>query len=249
MTTLNQSANDSDPFAEANRIKSIAVPEHGFVLWWHPRSMCTSLKAWALRLCGYEVVQPPGSNWMVKDETVHIAVHRLLQYDPSQHGDLLHFSVVKHPLSRLASHFSQQTRDQTDQRLYLDYRKPPLGRWPGGTFRRYVDLLVNVPQEFVDNHVQRQSYMLPDEVFIVRSERLKEEWPPLMRRLGMLEELPPRYNVTPTTDHAECCADWTIQELFEREARPKWRHFYDRELLEKAALHYQEDMVRFGYGL
>ncbi len=237
-----------DTYIDCSR--GIAVPQHGFVLWWNARAMCTSLKTWLFRLLGYTVTfRSTTTGWTVRGQSVHLALGLLPGYEPQQHAHLFQFVVVKHPLARLASHFRQQAHCP-GPRLHLDTRGPLLNEWPGGTFRRYVEMLVDVPQEYVDPHVRRQGCGLPSLDAVVRSERLKRDWPPVMRRVGLPEgAYPPLCNKSPLTPAVPCCADWPIEQFAETNARPPWHCFYDGALKRLAQQYYCSDFERFGYAL
>jgi len=240
--------------ARIDASRSMVVPEHGFVLWFHPRSMSTSLKAWVLELLGYEVVATGGTPaWTVEGRSIHAARDLAPSYDPQLHEDFFHFTVVKHPLARLASHFRQQAHVVKAHRLHLDTRYEPLNEWPEGTFRKYVEKLVNVPQEYVDPHVQQQSWPIPaNHVFVVQSEHLNRDWPNAVTALAAAGR-PPRHNVSrqtpPDTYLGGYCADWPIRWFAERDCWPRWEVFYDDTLLGLAAEHYRPDFERFGYGV
>jgi hypothetical protein len=160
---------------------SLVCESHRFVLWWHAKSACTTLKAWYLDLFSYTITDVPELGVFANGMSVHNRIGGWNnQYDPKRHEGYFHFTVVRHPLARFVSHWDQQVAAQN-----------------AGDLLSYARETVVTPQEVCDPHLSRQHrhlWGLPMH-HVLRIEELDEGWVPLMQLLGLPEQPLPLRNV------------------------------------------------------
>lgn len=195
---------------------SLISDPHRFVLWWHAKSGCTTLKVWYLDLFGYQCEQiNDGTHnmWAANGESVHSRIHQWKnKFNPKEHENYFHFTVVRHPLARLVSHWDQQVTSGTEKR----------------SLARYIQYVVAEPQATVDPHIARQHARLADVKMNlwIRLEEINNYW------LGLMDFLQLPAKPLPVRNR--------------RGAGDKWEEVLSDKTLRKIAeQHYEEDLALY----
>jgi len=160
------------PF-QFERENSLVWEPGRWVLWWHAKAACTSLKSWYLDLCRFRVARNALGQWGVGQSSVHNFVGpRGSHFDPDRHRNYFHWTVVRHPLARIVSHWDQQGVDKL------------------GSLAEYVRELVVLGPDGQDIHVMPQVLGLWGLSMhaVLRLEEIGEAWPRMMRFLGLPDD-------------------------------------------------------------
>lgn len=220
----------------------------GFVLWWHPKAACTSLKCWFLRTMGFHIARLGDGPWVTMEhgESIHSVCNGLLPYDPECHELLRHVTVPRDPRARLVSHFRQRLSTLGWSGV-IDVRGPRK-EFCCQTFREFVAGVCATPSERLEHHLSHQATVIPPvRIEVMPFEQLPFLWPRFLRSLG----LPPRPLLSRNFGRHQrataCCADWPAGRLAALPYGPTWRSYYDDSLAAMVARKYHDDFRRFGY--
>ncbi len=225
---------------------SLVNEECGFVLWWHAKAGCTSLKAWYLETMGEPVPDELRSPIISQDLSVHQACDDMPRYEAEKHAKLIHFTVVRNPFSRLVSHFRQQVSAGPLGLLDID---KTLQQQRYDSFRQFVGVVCGTPEHRMESHIMPYSRVLRGVCLhaILPLEKIDDGcgWLALMRAL----ELPQKYLAwrmrTPHTDDTAFCGDWPSERFREDYSRPAWPCYYDDTLRQQVKEKYHDDFERF----
>lgn len=231
-------------------LNSLVNEKRGFVLWWHAKAGCTSLKSWYMETMGQPAPELLGSPMLPDGTSVHGACENMPHYNPKKHANLIHFTVVRNPLPRLVSHFRQQIAAQPQPgwragpAWNLDTGRAPQRQYYC-TFREYVGVICSVPDYRLESHVHPYSHTLKGlpSVLEIHLEEIDQSWPDLLRALGLLPQ-PLAWRMPTIYTTTEFCGDWLLKR-FPVNVMPQWQCYYDTELQQQVREKYHEDFERF----
>lgn len=150
----------------------IVLQQIGVVYWVVPKCGCTSLKAWAAKLCGFEFQQ---------NRDVH-DLPFVITHDPNNYSGFFHFAVHRHPIERLHSSWVDKIKpDQRNDGLYYNGVEGTVfrryyPRFSGGmSFREFVETVITIPWGDADPHFLPQHLQTPTAATIFRLENLTAE--------------------------------------------------------------------------
>ena len=219
--------------------RSLVSVEHKFVLWWHQKAACTTLRAWFAQVLGHEV------DWTFGPQVNGRSIHALPMpiYAPKQHGGYYHFTVVRNPRARLVSHY----RQQIVQPGYTTNGERTHHQQAYSSFRDFVGIVCTTPPERLDQHVAPQWPVVEGVKLdaVVHLEQMEAEWAPVVAKLGV-DHIPLRpVNLHRYTEPVECCADWRPEQFLDEGLRPPWECYYDDTLLAITQIPFAEDLERW----
>jgi len=209
--------------------RSLVCEQYRFVLWWHPKAACSSLKKW------FYLVENNGKS---PPSDIHVYYNRhAVKYRCDKYGGFFHFTVVRHPLARLVSHYRQQIRAPA---FNLDLSRPRIQQ-AYSSFREFIGIVCSTPDERLNAHVAPQWPAIEDVEMdaIYRLENISRHCP-LLSGAGVPEYGLPEGSL-PQVNIDECCADWREEQFRQSDIRPRWQHYYDETLRSLVRFRFSSD--------
>lgn len=177
---------------------------------------------------------------MVGEIPIHQYVVQFALEPDNLCDDYFHFTVVRHPLARLVSHYRQQIDGQPAFSLIEDRS---IGGQTYDTFRDFAELvLLNNPNS-LDAHV---APMFPaiDGIRLdmsLTTTSMNHMW----NTLPIQGNVPLPDRGRKDTKMVSCCADWPSERFLETNERPPWQCYYDSDLRKDAIAYFSQDVSRW----
>ena len=219
-----------------------------FVLWWHAKCACTSLKCCVAQTVGKEVTwlnaNQASAGWGCEGTLIHATMLRDPAYEYEYFKDFFNFTVVRNPFARIVSHFRQQIKAKPEfntlQRFPVKWQKYK-------TFRDFIQLILRATDGQLEHHVATYSHAMKGVTLhqVLKIPIPDRELATLFRQLGTESSTLRLTNTTTYTGVSECCADWPLDRFVTTRLSPSWECYYDQKLIDLVAWRYREDLQTF----
>lgn len=221
--------------------RSLVHHQQQFVVWHHPKCASTTVKSWFCAAMGDESVWQDGRR--VHGQSIHDWVSQYPHAYPEQpYPDYFHFTVVRHPLARLASHYRQQVQSP-DGPAYTLRPRMSAGDQIFDTFRDFCEIVLFTDPSDLDPHCAPICPALQGVTLdrVLYTDTMNATWSSLPITPNPVL---PGTGSRPT-EPARCCVDWPSGRFRETEARPPWTCYYDAALRSDMEDYFREDIARF----